>query len=349
MGYPMRSTSCRADRSAAERCVIARFRQAGSHVVLVLALAILACIEPACAQQYPSKPVRYIVPFPPGGTPDIIARVLGERFTKLWGQQVVVENRAGGGGTLGALYAAKVPADGYTLFQCNVASSAIGESLYAKPGYDHRRDFAGISRIGTTPNVLVVHPSMPVRSVREFVAYAKAHPGQLTYGTSGVGTSQHLSMEFLKLTTKIDVIHVAYKGAAQALSELIGGQIPVSVQSAPALVPAVRSQRVRALGVTSRNRVPQLPDVPTMDETSLPGFEVNSWWGTCAPIGTPAAILDKVHADLHAVLRMSDVQQRFNELVIEISPTSRDEFNQFMRAEHQRWARVIKEAGIPPQ
>jgi len=293
--------------------------------------------------------VRYVVPFPPGGTPDIIARVLGERFAKLWGHQVVVENRAGGGGTLGALYVSKAPADGHTLFQCNVASSAIGESLYAKPGYDHRRDFASISRIGTTPNVLVVHPSMPARTVKEFVAYARAHPGLLTYGTSGVGTSQHLSMEFLKLTTKIEVVHVPYKGAAHALSELIGGQIPASMQSAPALIPSVKSGRVRALGVTSKKRVPQLPEVPTLDETALPGFEVSSWWGTCAPIGTPAPILDKVNADLHAVLRAADVQQRFNELVIEISPGTREEFNQFMRAEHQRWARVIKEAGIPQQ
>jgi tripartite-type tricarboxylate transporter receptor subunit TctC len=323
-------------------------RRAG-HAATLFAAALFACALPAWAQPYPSKPVRYIVPFPPGGTPDIIARVLAERLTKIWGQQVIVENRAGGGGTLGALYASKMPADGYTLFQCNAASSAIGESLYAKPGYDHRRDFAGITRIGRTPNVLVVHPSMPVRTVKEFIAYAKAHPGRLIYATSGVGTSQHLSMEFLKLTTKIDVIHVPYKGAAQALSELIGGQIPVSMQSAPALIPAVKGGRVRALGVTSKNRVPQLSDVPTMDETALPGFEVSSWWGTCTPSGTPASVLDKVQADLHAVLRTRDVQQRFHEIVIEIAPSTGAEFDQFMRAEHQRWARVIKDAGIPQQ
>jgi tripartite-type tricarboxylate transporter receptor subunit TctC len=200
-----------------------------------------------------------------------------------------------------------------------------------------------------TPNVLVVHPSMPVRTVEEFIAYAKASPGKLTYATSGVGTSQHLSMEFLKLTAKIDVVHVPYKGAAQALSELIGGQLPVSMQSAPALLSAVKAQRVRALGVTSIKRVAQMPEVPTMDETALPGFEVSSWWGMCAPTGTPAAIVEKLHTDLVAVLRAPDINQRLSELVIDVAPTGRDEFERFLRSEHQRWARVIKAAGISQQ
>jgi tripartite-type tricarboxylate transporter receptor subunit TctC len=326
---------------------------------LTRALAALACCVPGLsptqtplvgtAQGYPAKPVRYIVPFPPAGSPDIIARQLAERLTRMWNQQVLVDNRPGAGGTLGAAYAAKMPADGYTLFQCNIASSAIAQSLYAKMPYQHERDFAPITLIGTSPNILLVHPSLPARSMREFIAYARANPGKLSYGTSAAGTSQHLAMEFLKLTAKLDIVHVAYKGGAQALSDVMGGQIPSSMQSAPGAITTVQSGRVRTLAVTSIKRLPQLPEVPTMNETALPGFEVNSWYGLCAPAGTPAPILDKVHADLTAVLRLPEIQQRFRDLVIEVAPSGREEFARFIAAETARWARVIKDAGIAKQ
>jgi tripartite-type tricarboxylate transporter receptor subunit TctC len=301
------------------------------------------------AQAYPAKPVRYIVPFPAGGSPDIIARLITERLGRMWGQQVLVDNRSGAGGTVGAAFAAKSPADGYTLFQCNIASSAISESLYAKLPYDHARDFAPLSRIGMTPNVLVVHPSLPVRTLKEYIAYAKANPGKLSYGTSAAGTSQQLAMELFKLTAKVDIVFVPYKGAPQALTDVSGGQIPSSAQSAPGVLQAIQSRRVRPVAVTSLKRISQLPEVPTMHEAGLPGFEVNSWYGLCAPVATPVAILDKIHADLTAVLRVPEVQQRFGELVIDVSPTSRDEFAQFIRAETARWARVVKEAKIPQQ
>jgi len=321
------------------------------HRASLFALAVLACHlpVPAWAQGYPVKPVRYVIPFPAGGSPDLIARLITERFSRMWGQQVLVDNRPGAGGTVGAAFAAKSPPDGYTLFQCNIASSAIAESLYARMPYDQQRDFAPLSRIGTTASVLVVHPSLPARSVKEFIAYAKAHPGKLSYGTSAAGTSPQLSMELLKLSAKIDVVHIAYKGAPQALSDVIGGQIPVSVQTAPGALAAVQAGRVRALAVTSLKRLPQLPDVPTMDESGLPGFEVTSWYGLCAPAGTPVAILDKVHADLTAVLRVPEIQQRLRDIVVEAAPMSREEFAQFIRAEIARWARVIKAAGIPQQ
>lgn len=321
------------------------------HQALIFALAALACHFPtaASAQSYPVKPVRYIVPFPAAASPDIIARLITERLSRMWSQQVVVDNRSGAGGTLGAAFAAKAPADGYTLFQCNIASSAIAESLYAKMPYNHQRDFAPISLIGKTPNVLVVHPSMPARTVKEFIAYAKANPGKLSYGTSAAGSSQQLAMEFFKLTAKIDVVQVAYKGAPQALSDVIGGQIPSSVQSAPGVLTAIQGGRVRALAVTSLTRISQLPSVPTIHETVLPGFEVNSWYGLCAPAGTPTPILDKIHTDLTAVLRVPEIQQRFKDMVIEVAPTSREEFAQFIRAETARWARVIKDAGIAQQ
>jgi tripartite-type tricarboxylate transporter receptor subunit TctC len=321
------------------------------HQALIFALATLAWHFPAAswAQSYPAKPVRYVVPFPAGASPDIVARLITERLSRIWGQQVLVENRSGAGGTVGAAFAARSPADGYTLFQCNIASSAIAASLYAKMPYDHQRDFAPLSRIGMTASVLVVHPSLPVRTVKEFIAYAKSNPGKLSYGTSAAGTSPQLTMELLKLTAKIDVVHVAYKGAPQALTDVIAGQIPVSAQTAPAVLPTIQAGRVRALAVTSLKRMSQLPSVPTVHETAFPGFEVNSWYGLCAPAGTPALILDKVHADLTAVLRMPEIQQRFRDMVIEVAPTSREEFAQFIRAETARWARVIKDAGIPQQ
>ncbi len=316
-----------------------------------MAAAILAWQVPAAlwAQTYPVKPVRYVVPFPPGGSPDIVARLIAERFTKMWGQQILVDNRAGAGGTVGAAFAAKSAADGYTLFQCNIASSAIAPSLYSKPLYDHQRDFAPLSRIGLTPNVLVVHPAVPARTVKEFIAYAKANPGKLSYGTSAAGSSQLLTMELFKLTAKIDVVFIPYKGAPQSLIDTIGGQIPCTVQSAPGVLSAIEAARVRALAVTSLKRIPQLPQVPTVHETVLPDFEVNSWYGLCAPAATPAAVLDKVHADLTAVLRQPDVQQKFRDLVIEVAPTSREDFAQFIRAETAGWAKVIKAAGIPQE
>jgi tripartite-type tricarboxylate transporter receptor subunit TctC len=322
-----------------------------SVACITLGVLVCQCCTIALAQSYPVKPVRYLVPFPAAASPDIVARLLSERLSRVWGQQVVVDNRSGAGGTVGAAVAAKAPADGYTLFQCNIASSAIAESLYAKMPYDHQRDFAPITLIGKTPNVLVVHPSMPVRTVKEFIAYAKANPGKLSYGTSAAGTSQQLAMELLKTMAKIDVVSVAYKGAPQALTDLIGGQIPVSVQTAPGVLPSIQSGRVRALAVMSQMRIPQLPSVPTMRESavSLPDFESSSWYGLCAPVGVPVAILDKVHADLTAVLRSPEIQQRFTELVITYAPNSREQFGQFMRAETMRWARVIKEAGVPQQ
>lgn len=318
--------------------------------VLSIAAALLCFVSASAnAQAFPTKPVRYVVPFPAGASPDLIARLLSERFTKIWGQQVLVDNRSGAGGTVGAAFAARSAPDGYTLFQCNIASSAIAESLYAKMPYDHQRDFAPLSLIGTSASVLVVHPSMPAKTVKALLAYARAQPGKLSYGTSAAGTSPQLAMELLKLMAKVDIVHVAYKGAPQALADVMGGQIPITMQTAPAVLPAIHAGRVRALAVTSRKRISQLPDVPTMEEAGLPGFEVNTWFGLCAPAATPEPILQKLHADLITVLRMPEVEQRLREMVIDVAPISREAFARFIREDAERWARVIKEAGIPQQ
>jgi tripartite-type tricarboxylate transporter receptor subunit TctC len=301
------------------------------------------------AQSYPTKPVRYVVAFSAGDSPDIVARLVGERLARLWNQQVLVENRVGAGGTIAAAYVAKAPPDGYTVFHCNIASSAIAPVLYQKLPYDALRDFAMVSRIATTANVLLVHPSLPARSVAEFVALTKSRPGAISYGSPGVGTSPHLSMELFKLATHTDVLHVPYKGASPAVADLIGGQIPVMLANLPAMLPHVQSGKARALGVTSAKRSAQLPAVPTMLESGIPDYVVTSWYGMCTPAGTPAPVLEKLHTDLLRTLQAPDLQQRLADLVIETAPTSRDEFTAFIRSELERWGKVVKEAHIPLQ
>ena len=317
------------------------------------AVAAVAVATNSLAQSpvtsYPSKPLRYIVPFPAGGSPDIVGRLLADRLSRIWGQQVVVDNRSGAGGTIGAAIGARAAPDGYTLFQCNIASNAIAASLYAKLPYDTLRDFAPVSRIGTTASALVVHPSMPFESVAEFIAYAGANPGKLSYGSSAAGTSPHLAMELFKTMARIDVVHIAYKGAAPALADLIAGQVPVSVSNIPAVLSPVQSGRMRALAVTGATRASQLPSVPTMIEAGLTGYEVTSWYGVCAPAGTPAPVLGKLHADLIRVLLAPDVQQRLNDLVVDVAPTSREDFAAFISAETRRWAQVVKDAGLARQ
>ena len=317
--------------------------------ILTAGVAINFAASVAAQQAYPSKPVHYVVAFTAGDAPDIVARLVGDRLSRMWGQQVVVENRLGAGGTIAGAFVASAPPDGYTLFHCNIASNAIATAQYAKLPYDGVRDFAPVSRIAMTPNVVVVHPSLPANSVSEFVAYARANPGKVSYGSSGVGASPHLSMELFKTIARIDVVHIPYKGANPAVTDLIGGQIPAMISNIPSVLQHVLSGKVRALAVTGPKRMPQLPAVPTMIESGFPGFEVTSWYGMCAPVGTPTPILDKLHADLMKVLQMPEVLQRFNDVVVEAAPQSRDEFAAFIRAETTRWAKVVKDAGIPPQ
>jgi tripartite-type tricarboxylate transporter receptor subunit TctC len=334
------------------RCVIEARRP------MLLALATSLCMCPAAswaqtatgsAPPYPAKTVRYVVPFGAGASPDIVARLLAERLTRLWGQQVIVENRVGVAGVLGTAFVAKSPPDGYTLVQCNVASSAIAMSLFAKMPYDQLRDVAAVTRIGMTPNIVTVHPSLPVRSMKELIAYAKARPGKLSYASGLAGTSPQLSMELVKLMSKIDVVNIPYKIASQGMSDVMAGQIPIAVFNFPGMVGPVQSGRLRPLAVTSANRVSQLPSVPTMQEAGLAGYEVNSWYGVCAPAATPAAVLDKINIDVNAVLRIPEIHQRLDELVIGGPPTTRAEFDQFIRTEIARWAKVIKDAAIALQ
>jgi tripartite-type tricarboxylate transporter receptor subunit TctC len=316
-----------------------------------VALAAGAAIhaDSSWAQSWPAKPVRYVIPFDAGASPDIVGRTITDRLSRMWGQQVVVENRVGAAGTLGSAYVAKAPPDGYTLLQANIASNAISVSLYAKMPYDQLRDFAPITRIGMTPNVILVHPSVPFRTVRQLVDYARANPGKLSYSASLAGTSPHLTMELLKLQMKFDIVFIPYKLGSQAVTDTIGGQVPINVSNGPLSIGALQGKRLRALAVTSAQRIAVLPDVPTMKESGVPDFEVNSWYGLMAPAGTPTAILDKINADMHTALRAPEVEKRMQDVAMPPSPTTRQEFDQFIRDEIARWARVIKEAGIPQQ
>jgi len=306
------------------------------------------CAAASWAQDFPVKPVRYVIPFPAGTSNDIVGRLLTDRLTRLWGQQVIVDNRAGASGTIGAAFVAKSPPDGYTLLHCNIAPNAISPSMFEKVPYEHR-DFAPITRIGMPPNVITVHPSVPFKSIKELVAYAKSNPGKLSYSSGLVGTSPQLAMEWLKLRMKFDIVSIPYRNAAQGTSDVIAGQLPINITNFPFAIAPVQSGRLRAIAITSAKRQAQLPNVPTVQESGVPDFEVNSWYGVCAPAGTPVALLDKLNADLHAVLRIPEIEQRLTELGMPPAPTSRDEFDQFMRAEIARWAQVIKDARIPKQ
>jgi tripartite-type tricarboxylate transporter receptor subunit TctC len=302
----------------------------------------------AQAQNFPTKPVRYVVPFPGGSGNDMVGRLVTDQLTRIWKQQVFVDNRSGASGTIGAAFVAKAPPDGYTLLHCNIAPNAISLSMMSKLPYEHK-DFAPITRIGMPPNIIMVHPSTPFRSIKDMVAYAKANPGKLSYAAGLVGTSPHLSMEWLRQRLKFEIVHVPFVNPAQAMGQVIGGELPIYITNMPLVIGPIQGGRLRALAVASAKRQPLLPDVPTMQESGVPDFEVNSWYGVCAPAAVPAALLDKLNADIHEALRVPEVEKRLTELGMPPAPTTREEFDKFMRAEIDRWAQVIREAKIPRQ
>jgi tripartite-type tricarboxylate transporter receptor subunit TctC len=320
---------------------------------LLLLVALSALMVGAANSQspsdYPNRPLRQIVPFPPGGGVDIVTRIVGAKWSELLGQQIVVENRAGAGGTVGADHAAKAAPDGYTLLTCQIASHGVSPALYHKLPYDHVRDFAPVSLIGKTPNVLVVHPSVPAQSLKEFIALVKATPGKYNYASPGYGTSPQMTMELFKLTAGLNLFHVPYKGGAPALADVMGGQVMGMFGNLPEQLAAIKGGKTRALAVSSAQRSPQLPDVPTVAESGFPGFEVTVWYGVCAQSAVPKPILDKLHATLVKTVNLPEVRARLAEATIEATPTTQEEFAAFIRKETDKWAAVVKEAGIPKQ
>ena len=312
--------------------------------IFLVAAALFACAPCYAAEAYPTKPIRWIIPFPPGGGTDTISRTLAQELTKAWGQQVVADNRPGSGGTIGLAQAAKLPPDGYNLVLGQLANVAIAPALYAKLPYDAQKDFTYVTLAVTSPLILVVHPSFPARSVKELVAVARGKPDSVTFGSPGNGTGGHLATELLKSMAKIRMTHIPYKGAVPAFTGLMGGEIALYMSSIPPALPQLSAGKVRALGVTSTKRLPNLPNVPTIAESGVPGFEVTNWYGVMAPAGVPRDILARLNTELVRIMRQPEVQKRF-EGEGDLSPTSPEEFASFARNEIGKWAKVVKESG----
>jgi tripartite-type tricarboxylate transporter receptor subunit TctC len=318
--------------------------------VAVLALpALLVGGASAAVPEFPSKPMRYIVATGPGGASDLIGRTLGPPLSEALGVQVVIDNRAGAGNTVGAEIAARAAPDGYTLFSCNIASLAVGPALYKKLGYDPERDFAPLGMIVSNANVFTVHPSLPARSISQFIALAKANPGKLNYASAGIGTSPQLSMEFFRMETGIRIVHVPYKGVGPGLIDLMGGRVEAMTSTVPAALGAVRGGKIRALGVTSMQRDPDLPQVPTIAESGIRDFEVVSWQGLCTNAGAPQAVLARLRSALAAILEQADTRKRLVDQGFHLHVMPAEQFAAFISAERARWAKVVKSIGIEPQ
>ena len=321
---------------------------------LVVAAAILALSAAGAPAQtakstFPERPLRYIVPFPPGGSTDIVARIVANALGEILGKQVVIDNRGGAGGTVGAEIASHATPDGYTIFACNIASLAVSPALYKKLGYDPVAGFDPIALIGATPNTLIVHPSVPAKTVAEFVSYAKARPGKINYGSPGIGTSPQLSMEMFKMSARVDIVHVPYRGAGPMIVDLLGGQVQTAFATLPSIIGATRAGKLRMIGVTSSTRNPDVPDLPTLAESGIPGFEVISWQGLCTPAGVPAAILTHLRSATAKALAAPDTAKQLSDQSMQPKPLSAKEFAAFIRAERAKYAKLVKDAGINPQ
>jgi tripartite-type tricarboxylate transporter receptor subunit TctC len=320
------------------------------HAVrFVIAIWVLTGSLAALAQAFPSRPVRFISPFPPGGAVDVVTRIVAAGLSETLGQTVVVENRSGAGGTVGTDAASKAQPDGYTLLSGGIATHGIAPALYSKLGYDALRDFSPLSMIGTTPNILVVNPSLPVRTVAEFIAHAKASPRKLDYGSPGVGTSPQLSMELFKSMTGIDLVHIPYKGNAPALADLLGGQLPVMFDNLPGQMAMIRAGRVRVLGVSSAARHPSIPDVPTIAESGLPGFEVVVWYAVFVAGTPPKDVLARLTEATHRAVNSPDTLRRLAEQGVDPGASSPEQLAARVQSEIAKWSKVVKDAGLPVQ
>ena len=312
-------------------------------VRIVLSSALLMPVFAAHAQDYPNRPVRVIDPFSPGGSTDILARVTAPKLTERMGRPFLVENRAGGGGHIGAEVVAKSAPDGYTLLVAGVPH-AIGMTLYRKLNYDLAKDLAPITQMATFPSLIVVHPSLPVKSMKELIALARARPGELNFGANP-GSPNHLAIELVNAMAKVKMTFVGYKGAAPAVADVVAGQIQVVSAGFPSVIGYVQAGRLRSIAVTSQKRSPVLPEVPTAAESGLPGYDVTSWYGLFAPPGTPAPIIDKLGSEVAAALKAPDVAERLAAMGAQAAPTTAEEFGRIVKSEIARWAPVVKASG----
>lgn len=315
-------------------------------VLPLLAVALATVPLPAGAQAWPVKPVRLVAPFPPGGSSDLVARVVAHGLGEALGQPVITENRAGAGGSIGTAMVAKAPADGYTLLLAGIGPIATNVHLYADVGYDPVRDLAAITPVASAPTMLVGHPSVPAKTVKELLALARRKPGALTCGSGGVGTPAHLGCEMFKLLAKVDVLHVAYKGSGQAINDLIGGQIHLVFASTPVGVPNLRNGKLRGYAVTSTSRTPQAPELPTLDEAGVKGYVFDSWWGAFMPARTPASIIDRMAADIAKVVTGGEAKERFGVLGLDPYVLSPAAFAALVRADVERIGQLVRATGI---
>ncbi len=319
------------------------------HLLGTATLAALAPASAAVAQAYPSRPIRFIVPFAAGaGVLDIMARIVGQHLGTAIGQQVVIENRPGAGGNVGAEVAAKATPDGYTMLMGAVAL-VVSPYLYAKLPFDPLADLVPVTQVNSAPLMLIVHPSLPVKSVAELIAYAKARPGQLNYGSGGVGSTPFLATELFKSMAGINVVHVPYRGGAPALADLVAGQLSFMIENVPGSLPLVRDGKLRALAITSRQRLALVPDLPTMEEAGVPGYEMIGWNGIFVPKGTPSEIVTRLNAELVKVLRSAEVGEQLAKLGAVPVGDSPEQFGAFVKAESARWGKIIKDLGIKPE
>ena len=319
-----------------------------SILTALAALAALRAIGAGAQAAYPNKPIRIIVPFTPGGSSDILGRAIGKALGDAWQQPVIVENKPGAGGAIGADAGAKAAPDGYTLLMGHIGTLAVNPTLYPRLPYDPVKDFAPVALVAMVPNVLAVNPQVPARTIGELVALAKAKPGTLTSSSGGTGSAAHLAIEYFKLATGTDITHVPYKGTAPAVTDLLGGQVTMTMTGLPPLIEHIRAGKLRALGVASNARLPQIPDVPTIAEAGVPGFEATQWYGVVTPARTPGAIVDRLAAEIRRSLAQPELKARLEAEGAQPANMGPAEFQGLIRAEIERWAKVIRAAHIQP-
>ena len=313
---------------------------------LMLASCLLALAAPVHAQSYPAKPMRLVVPFPPGGPLDIMGRGIAQKLQEAWSQPVVIDNRPGAGGGIGADLVAKSPGDGYTLLMGAVSTHAINPSLYAKIPYDPQKDFVPVALVAQVPNVLVVNPALPVQSVKDLIAYAKANPGSLSFGSGSTGSTGHLAGELFKTMAGVDMVHIPYKGGAPAMQDLLAGQTQLMFDNLANALPQVKAGKLRAIAVTTVARAPSVPELPTIAESGLPGFDLTTWFGIFAPAGTPPEVVAKLNAEIAKALSAKDLAERLAAMgTVPPENNTPERFAAFVRSEAAKYARVVKDSG----
>jgi tripartite-type tricarboxylate transporter receptor subunit TctC len=320
-----------------------------SLAMLVLALGLGGNFDAARAQTYPNRTITFVVPFPPGGSTSIIGRVIADKMSELIGASIIVDNRGGAGGTVGARSVAKSDPDGYTLLLGYTGTLAIAPSLYRNAGYDPRRDFVAVGMIGSAPSSLVVHPSFAVKTVAELIAYAKANPGKINFGSAGIGTVGHITGEYFARATGIEIVHIPYKGTGPALSDLLGGHIPMSFSPVATTAGNVKAGLLRGLAVTSVRRNRLLPDVPTMVEAGVPGFDAVLAYGLVAPAGTPRAVIDRLNKALRDALASDEVKKQLELDGTEITPSTPEQYADFIDRDERKWSELVKASGVEPE